>query len=73
MRLRSRLPEPPADPTTVAALRDQAQTIAVFEAIQRPGLGHLSAVHRLKCMDFLGHAAAVAIAVMAMEMFRTAH
>ena len=57
----------------MAALRDQAQTIAVFEAIQRPGLGHLSAVHRLKCMDFLGHAAAVAIAVMAMEMFRTAH
>jgi hypothetical protein len=44
-----------------------------LETIQRPGLGRLSAAHRLNRMDFLGHRGGRRIAVMAMEMFRTAH
>ena len=42
-----------------------------LETIQRPGLGRLSAAHNSTAWIFSAIAAAVAIAVMAMEMFRS--
>jgi hypothetical protein len=59
------------DPTTLTTLRDQAQTIAVLKQSNDQGSGAYR--QRTDSNTWIFAAAAVAIAMMAMEMFRTAH
>jgi hypothetical protein len=61
------------DPTTVAALREQAQTIAVLKQSNDQGSRAYRQRTDSNAWIFAAIAAAVAIAMMAMEMFRTAH
>jgi hypothetical protein len=61
------------DPTTVATLRDQAQTIAVLKQSNDQGSGAYRQRTDSNTWIFAAIAAAVAIAMMAMEMFRIAH
>ena len=57
----------------MAALRDQAQTIAALKQSNDQGSGAYRQRTDSTAWIFSAIAAAVAIAVMAMEMFRTAH
>jgi hypothetical protein len=60
------------DPTTVAALRDQAQTIAILKQSNDQGSGAYRQRADSNTWIFSAIAAAVAIGMMAIEMFRTA-
>jgi hypothetical protein len=59
------------DPTTVATLRDQAQTIAVLKQSNDQGSGAYRQRTDTTAWIFSAIAAAVAIAMIAIEMFRS--
>jgi hypothetical protein len=61
------------DPTTVAALRDQAQTIAVLKQSNDQGSGAYRQRTDSNTWIFSAIAAAGVIVMIAFEMFRTAH
>jgi hypothetical protein len=62
-----------SDPNTTAALRDQAQTIAVLKQSNDQGSGAYRQRTDSTTWIFSAIAASVAIAALAMEMLRTAH
>ena len=61
------------DPTTVSALRDQAQLIAALKQSNDQGSGAYRQRTDSTAWIFSAIAAAVAIAVLAMDFIRTAH